>query len=304
MQGNWVWMHMLILNPYMWLFFSAFFLAMAIKRLVVPIKKNIYHHVAQQSRWFSFTINLIFGLILAMPALFYLPNRWVPTNTPLWLYFGGFLLFFFVLVRYLTFAVVPFILLVAFMAYIDFNTNNNWLMVTRRTFSPHAVMTLSMSPMYENTSRNTFTMSEYVILHPATLDVDQMMSANVALDQLQKFPGVMVIDIAYTYASYPDFVDYSIKGYLMQPRPEFFLWYPAQFFYPTALSVSNADTATRPYPQWLGLFKFLSWVFDLHEVTNDFQAPLPHLGTADDYPSFSIPLFWVNDKLLPQSPRV
>ncbi len=297
-------MHMLILNPYTWLFFSAFFMAMAIKRLVVPIKKNIYRRVAQKNRWISFSLNLTLALGILIPTLIYLPNRWVPTHTPLWLYFSGFLLFFFVLVRYLTFAVIPLILLVAFMAYLDFNTNNTWLMVARRSFSPHPVMALTMTPFFNQSEQTGFGLSDYVILHPATLDVDLMLRNDFPLARLKKLSAVIAIDTAYTYASYPEFVDYAIEGYLMQPRPEFFLWYPAQFFYPTAIAVTNAGPIIGTSPQWLPLFKFLSPLLGLQEVTSPFQAPLPIFGTADDHASLIIPLFWVENKLVPMSPRV
>lgn len=297
-------MHIMLLNPYSWLFFSALFLAMALTRLVVPIKKNIYRRVAQQKRWVGFALNLVLGLGLLIPIFFYLPtHETVPTPTPLWLYFGSFFLVSFILARYLPLAFVPLILAVAFMAYLDFSTNQNWLMVTPRTLLPQAVMALSMSPPSVDESKEAFSRSDYVILHPATLDAELMLRNGVTLEQLTTVSGVIAIDTAYSYASYPDMVDYTIKGYVMTPRPELFVWYPAQFFYPTALSVTNSGTILRANPTWLALFKAFSWLLNVQEITHTFQASLPIFSTAPDYPSLFIPLFWEDDKLSPITPR-
>jgi hypothetical protein len=260
MNGNSAHLYVFISNPYLWLFVSALFMATALARLASPVKKNIYQKIVAPKRLRSLLLNALMALLILAVGMVLFGDNFVFGSTPLLVYYLIVLLPAFLLIRFAPQTIYLIFLLMGISAYASMQVKQQWTLVNPITFQSESVMGLFA---YSNIGPQ----ADLVVMHASHLHIDRQA---LALHWQDIAP---VANLYASYASYPKGeVNYWIRGYVMQSRPEFFFLYPARYLYPLEFEVFNSRSNVGKEPKMLWYLKLMRPITGLREFSWDFNA--------------------------------
>ncbi|WDI37580.1 hypothetical protein [Entomospira culicis] len=254
MNANAPYLYLMVANPYFWLFCSALFLAMVLARATTRIKRNIYAYTVRRRHWRTL---LLMGSLSGLSAWFGLGvvgTHFVYGSTPLWLYYVTILLVVFLLIRFVPYSGYLILLLILFSGYTSHVVNRQWTLVSYRSFEREPVLGIYHYDLMEQRA-------DLVVMHRPTEVLDR---AELARNWHEMG---LVANVAFSYASYPKCpVNYRVRGYLLESRPEIFFVYPARYFYPLDFTIFNSSSNVAEDPHLFWYLTLLKPILGLRTV--------------------------------------